>query len=167
MSDTLITVIAIFVAAIVMFVFPVMYVAKSNEQISQTNVQALTNDFVNTARTTGKITEENYSAFQQQLNATGNTFNIEMELQVLDENPRKVNSTTIGENLYYSQFTNDIENQLREKGLVDLKEGDVITVTVKNTNKTLFQVFMTVIMGTNNNSSSMEATVTAVITSNN
>ena len=46
MSDTLITVIAIFIAAIVMFVFPVMYIAKSNETISQANVQALTNDMI-------------------------------------------------------------------------------------------------------------------------
>ena len=38
MSDTLITIIAIFVAAIVMFVFPVMYIAKSNEQISASTV---------------------------------------------------------------------------------------------------------------------------------
>lgn len=163
MSDTLITVIAIFLAAIVMFVFPVMYIAKSNETISQSNVQALTNDFVNTARTTARITKEDYSAFIQKLNATGNKFEIEIEIQVLDENPKKVNSTTIGENLYYSVYISDAE-ALGENGVYTLKEGDVIKVTVKNTNKTLFQIFMTVFMGTNNDTSAMEATATGVCT---
>ena len=164
MSDTLITVIAIFIAAIVMFVFPVMYIAKSNETISQSNVQALTNDFVNTARTTAKITEDNYSAFIQKLDATGNKFDTEIEIQVLDENPRKTNSTTIGENLYYSVYTNDIKQQL-ETGDYDLKEGDVIKVTVKNTNKTMYQMFMTAFMGTNNDTAAVEATATGVVTS--
>ena len=165
MSDTLITIIAIFVAAIVMFVFPVMYIAKSNEQISQSNVQALTNDFVNTARTTAKITKEDYNAFIQKINATGNKFDAEIEIQVLDENPRKVNNTSIGENLYYSVYTSDIEEQLREQGIYELKEGDVIRVTVKNTNKTMYQMFMTAFMGTNNNTAAIEATATGVVTS--
>lgn len=164
MSDTLITVIAIFVAAIVMFVFPVMYIAKSNETISQSNVQALTNDFVNTARTTAKITEEDYSAFIQKLDATGNKFDTEIEIQILDENPRKTNSTTIGENLYYSVYTNDIKEQLKTKDY-DLKEGDIIKVTVKNTNKTMYQMFMTAFMGTNNDTAAVEATATGVVTS--
>lgn len=167
MSDTLITVIAIFVAAIVMFVFPVMYIAKSNEQISQSNVQALTNDFVNTARTTAKITKDDYSAFVQKINATGNKFDVEIEVQVLDENPKKVNSTAIGENLYYSVYTNDIINKLNELNSqgYQLKEGDVIRVTVKNTNKTMYQMFMTAFMGTNNDTAAVESTATGVVTS--
>lgn len=167
MSDTLITVIAIFLAAIVMFVFPVMYIAKSNETISQSNVQALTNDFVNTARTTAKITKEDYDAFIQKLNATGNKFDVEMEVQVLDENPKKVNSTTIGENLYYSVYTNDIESELSKENSIGYKlnEGDVVRVTVKNTNKTMYQMFMTAFMGTNSDTAAVEATSTGVVTS--
>ena len=62
-------------------------------------------------------------------------------------------------------YTSDIEEQLREQGIYELKEGDVIRVTVKNTNKTMYQMFMTAFMGTNNNTAAIEATATGVVTS--
>ena len=49
MSDTLITVIAIFLAAILMFVFPLMTVSNTQDDISQVAVQSLVAEFVNNA----------------------------------------------------------------------------------------------------------------------
>ena len=116
MSDTLITIIAIFLAAILMFVFPLLSVSERTDDISQLAVQTATSEFVNNARTTGKITLDEYSAFVQTLAATGNSYDIEMEVKHLDENIGKKSEWTskqvIGENVYYSVYTTQIENEL-------------------------------------------------------
>ena len=114
MSDTLMTVIAIFVAAILMFVFPLMWTANSQEAISQTTVETLVANFVNTVATKGKIEERDYNDLVYKLNATGNSFDVEIEVQKLDDNPgRKGKFTTqnrIGENIYYSVLTCSVDS---------------------------------------------------------
>ena len=49
--------------------------------------------------------------------------------------------TVIGENVYYSIYTTQIVEQLAEPGpgTYTMKEGDILSVTVKNTNKTMSQ----------------------------
>ena len=65
-----------------------------------------------------------------------------MEVKVLDENPGKkttqAESTKIGENVYYSIYTSQILDNLRS-GTLTLKEGDIFSTSVKNTNTTLSQ----------------------------
>lgn len=65
MSDTFITIIAVIAVALVMFVFPLMATANQNEAITQSSVQGIVSDFVNTAAKEGKITTENYDDFVQ------------------------------------------------------------------------------------------------------
>ena len=146
MGDTLITVVAIFLAAILMFVFPLMSISDRNDDISQLAVQTATTEFVDNIRLTGKITQENYDAYVLKIASTGNSYDVEMEVQVLDENPGKkttqVETTKIGENVYYSVYTSQIEKELQDNnGTKSLKEGDIITVKVKNTNTTIAQMF--------------------------
>lgn len=144
MSDTLITIIAIFLAAILMFIFPLLSVSERTDDISQLAVQTATSEFVNNARTTGKITLDDYSAFVQTLSATGNSYDIEMEVKHLDENIGKKSEWTsksvIGENVYYSVYTAQIEEKLNNPPYAySMKEGDIISVSVKNTNTTISQ----------------------------
>ena len=87
MGDTLITVIAIFLAAVLMFVFPLMSISDRNDDISQLSIQTETVEFVNNVRTTGKLTPSNYDAFVKKLSATGNSYDVEIEIKRLDENP--------------------------------------------------------------------------------
>ena len=63
MSDTVITIIAIFVAAILMFIFPLMTLADRNDDIAQLTVQAETTEFVDEIRRTGKLTQDEYNTF--------------------------------------------------------------------------------------------------------
>ena len=92
---------------------------------------------------TGKITPDKYSKFLESIGSTGNTYNVEMEVKVKDENPgKKTTQTTkdkIGENVYYSVYTSQIEEVLENDETYKLKEGDIVTVSVKNTNQTLSQ----------------------------
>ena len=143
MSDTLITVIAIALAAVLMFVFPLMTMSDRTDDVSQLAVETTTTDFVDEVRTTGKITPDKYNKFIENIGSTGNTYNVEMQAQVLDENPGKktltLQSDKIGENAYYSVYTSQIEEVLNNNKNYNLKEGDMFSVSVKNTNQTLAQ----------------------------
>ena len=145
MSDTLITVVAILLAAILMFIFPMMSVAERSDDVSQLSVQTAVNEFVDNSRTTGKITIENYSKLVNKLNATGNAYEIEMEVKLLDENVGKktawTQSQVIGENTYYSVYTSQIMDVIgQDNTSYNMKEGDIFSVKVKNTGKTLAQM---------------------------
>lgn len=155
MSDSLITIVAIFLAVILMFVFPLMSVADRNDDIAELTVKTAVTEFVDTAKSTGKITATEYSKLISKISATGNAYDVEIEVKVLDENVGKksawVNGTVIGENIYYSVYTSQILNYINDtvkdaagnlnegSGVYTMKEGDIISVSVKNTNQTLSQ----------------------------
>ena len=162
MSDTLITIIAIFLAAILMFIFPLMSVSERTDDIAQLAVETATSEFVNNARTTGKITLDEYSAFVQTLSATGNSYDIEMEVKHLDDNIGKktewTSKTVIGENVYYSVYTTQIEDELYGgKAAYAMKEGDLFSVSVKNTNTTISQTLRNFFYSISGNSASTVA----------
>ena len=120
MSDSLITILAIFLAVILLFIFPLMSVAERSDDISQLSVQTATNEFVDNSRTIGKITWDNYNNFITTLAATGNSYDVEMEVKKLDENIGKKSAWTtgvvIGENVYYSVFTSQILEEMEDGG---------------------------------------------------
>lgn len=143
MSDTLVTIIAIALAAILMFIFPLITMSDRTDDVSQLTVDTATTEFVDDIRTTGKISADKYNQFLETITSTGNTYNVEMEVQVLDENPGKkttqVDRDKIGENVYYSVYTSQIQDKLDNDKVYKLKEGDIVSVNVKNTNQTLSQ----------------------------
>ena len=147
MSDTLITVVAIALAAVLMFVFPLMTMSDRTDDVSQLSVETATTEFVDDVRTTGKLSLDKYSKFVENIQATGNSYDVEMEVKTLDENPGKkttqADATKIGENVYYSVYTSQILDTItgdncKGKTMV-LKEGDIFSTSVKNTNTTLSQ----------------------------
>lgn len=144
MGDTLITVVAIFLAAILMLVFPLMTMADRTDDISNLAVQTATTEFVDDIRNTGKMTLEDYEQYISDLTSTGNTFDVDILIQQLDENPgvktTQAEATKIGENLYYNIYTTQVVDLLESTGRIRLKEGDLVTVTAKNTNQTIAQM---------------------------
>lgn len=147
MGDTLITIIAIALAAVLMFVFPLMTMSDRTDDVSQLTVETATTEFVDDVRTTGKLSMDKYSKFVENISATGNAYEIEMEAKILDENPGKkttqAQSTKIGENVYYSMYTSQILDTINPSSgvtkILALKEGDIFSTNVKNTNTTLSQ----------------------------
>ena len=110
-------------------------------------VQALTDEFVNNIKTTGVLTQKKYDSFIQSLGATGNSYDVDIEAKILDENISvkysQAEKTKIGENIYYCIYTSQIEESLNNKDTGNkylLKEGDMIYVSVKNTNQTISQM---------------------------
>ena len=143
MSDTLITIVAILLAAVLMFIFPLLSVSERSDDISQLSVASATAEFVDNSRSVGKITMDNYTKLITTINATGNSYDVEKEVKSLDENIGKKSAwtqgTVIGENVYYSIYTSQVVEVLEKSGVYTMKEGDIFSVSVKNTNKTLSQ----------------------------
>ena len=144
MQNTTTTVIAICLAATLLFIAPLVALTERNDNVVQENVELLVNEFVTDVQNTGVITQAKYQSLENSLAATGNTYNVEIEVQHLDENPGKkttqVNYTKIGENVYYSDYTTQVLEQLQNNNKkMCLKQGDRIVVNEKNTNRTQAQ----------------------------
>lgn len=176
MTDTLMEIIGIFLAVLIMFIFPIVALASQHDEIAQTTVETAVADFVNTAAEKGKITQSDYDTLIQKIRATGNSFDVQIEVQVLDDNPERKsvtkNKTVKGENLYYSVYTENITGKILEKIQNDksaeynLKKDDYIVVTVKNTNRTMgteFKNFFYSIVG--KDVSTIGASSAALVTS--
>ena len=150
MEDITTSVIGIFIGVIIMFVVPLILVSDRSDDIAQLTSQTATINFVDNVIKSGKITNDAYQDFRRMLTTTGNVYNVEMELKILDTNSAKEYTIAEGEsgkNTYYSIFTTNIEEKLAEVydenaedlGAIILKEGDVFSVTVKNDSLTLSQ----------------------------
>lgn len=146
MGDSLITIVAIFLAAILMFVFPLSAISEMNDQETLAVVQSYTTDYVNKIRNEGKITQDGYDEFIQKLYATGNSYDVEFEIQVSDVNPgKKTENKYIGDTVYYSVYTTQLTSYLESENDYKLKEGDHVSVAVKNTNTTISQMIKNVL----------------------
>ena len=143
MEDILVDIIGIAIAAILMFIFPLITMADRTDDVSQLTVEIATTEFVDEIRTTGKITPNAYNQFLINIGSTGNMYNVEMEVRVLDENPKRktIQSNSVGteENVYFSVYNSQIEKVLGENRPYYLKEGDIVTVSAKNSNQTMAQ----------------------------
>ena len=166
MGDSLVTVVAILLAAILMFIFPMMAMSERNDDISQLTIQTIIVEFVNNATNTGKITEADYDKLVSELYATGNTYDINIELQVLDENPKNKkgdDTQLLGENIYYSVYTSQIMEDLDANKVKYMKEGDILTVSASNSNNTLSQMFKNFFYSlSGNNTYSITASYSAI-----
>lgn len=142
LGDTFITIFVILLVAGMFFVFPLILTANENDSAAQVSLQTSMTNFVNEICDTGKITKESYDKFIEIITGP-NTYDIKIEVKVLDENPSKKitanNPTQIGENVFVTYYTSQIVQQLDEKGLLLLKEGDQVHISIANTNTTLAQ----------------------------
>ena len=144
MEDILMSIIGIITASVLLFIFPLMLVSDSADDIAQLTSQTAANNFVDEVIKSGKITAKEYEDLNDILITTGNSYEIEIELKILDFNTAQKytidNSLEMGnKNTYYSIYTSQIEERLNDTGVLMLKEGDGISVTVKNSSATLSQ----------------------------
>ena len=135
MGDSFITIIAIFLAAILMFVFPLMAMSERTDDVAQLAVQTATTDFVDNVRTTGKLSSDDYDKFLQTIASTGNSFDVDIEVQILDENPgvktTQAEMTKIGENIKGSQVKT-LCNLVRDNNLTK-DDSETFEIKINNT----------------------------------
>ena len=105
-------IVALLIAAALMLITPIVTLTERNDNAVQENVKVIVDEFVADIQNTGKLTMTKYQNLVERLNATGNVYDIELEVQHLDENPGKKTTqakyTKIGENVYYTQYTTQV-----------------------------------------------------------
>ena len=147
MEETPSEIIGIFVSVALMFLVPFFLLADRNDDVSQLVVSNATASFVDNIIKTGIIDSGNYINYLNELNSSGNTYEVDIELKILDQNYAqsytKESNGELGQNKYYSIYTSQIEEKLSnsEGGnqRIVLKEGDIISVVAKNNSITLSQ----------------------------
>lgn len=167
MGDTAMTVVVIIAAVAIMGIFPLMGAANQTDDTTNLTVQTATTEFVNEIRSTGTLTMNNYENFTATLAATGNSYDTNIEVQIADGNLAKKESTTSSDKIYLTKYNTQIMEELNGNngGKVTFNEGDVISVSVQNTNTTIAQQLRNIINKvTGNNSSAIVGEATGMIT---
>lgn len=164
MGETFITIITIGVGVIILFVFPLVAISEMQANEVAAVAQTYVTEFVDQARSEGKITQDALDSLQQKLNALGNTYDIDVEVQVADVNPgKKTGNQQVGDTAYYSEFMQQIEAALQAHNVYYLKEGDFIIVTINQTNTDIHQMLTSVIYGLTGNQAHTAQAAGAVV----
>lgn len=167
--------ILVVVVGIGLFIIPLITTMTRMDNVTQQQVNKIVEEFATDVQNTGKITQEKYQEFESKLSATGNVYNIDMELKILDENPGKkvtqANYEKIGENGYYAKYTTQVLQELfpdnGSKGEISLKEGDRLYVAVSIENDTPADTIKDNLLGSSSEGgSTIEADTSVMITSN-
>lgn len=149
--DSLSKVFAVLIAILLLYVFPISAAFDNQDEVSELVALREVTAFVDAVRDKGYITPTMYTEFEQALQATGNTFDIQMEhghkrYDPVYSDPAR-SETFQGEYaIHYDTFYNSqILPVLFPNSTVvkddparryKLQEGDTFLVTVKNTNLT-------------------------------
>lgn len=178
MYDVLEKVFAIILAVLLMFFFPLLDAFERMDDLSYLSVYTATVKFVDSVRNTGKITPDMYFEFKQILDATGNTYSIEILHRKVDfwpatddmipipgiYNPDKENFGYL--ELYDEFYTYQIlvmmnvlkiagdevvynDNSSEYKEYVNFDVGDYFYVSVKNESTTAATVIKKALYGSN------------------
>lgn len=127
----------------VIFIVPLITTFSRNDDIVQEQIETTVEQFTVDVRNTGIITMEKIEKLQETLNATGNVYTIELEVQKRDENPSKkaeqAVTNKIGEDYMVTYYTTNIMEEIETSDSFKLNEGDMISVKVYNENPTLYQ----------------------------
>ena len=126
-----IAVFLVFISITVFAMFPLMAVANRTDDMTQSTVETILNDFVYTTINKGKLTMDDYTKLQMNLDSLNSHFDINMEIKQADTNPKKktiqASHSKEGENVSISLFTAQILERLNTSGIV-LNSGDKLIV---------------------------------------
>ena len=82
MEESTTDIIGIFAAVALMFLVPLVLLADRNDDISQLIANSATSSFVENIIKTGTITSEDYANYINQLNSSGNTYDVSIEIKI-------------------------------------------------------------------------------------
>ena len=133
-----------------MFVVTTSIYATLSDRVTQESITVATTKFSDTVRKQGKLTQETYNDFVNQLNAEGILFNIDMTYAKEVYNPTGNEGSFTSEECYYSQdlldglFRGDASGKAIDgtaDGVVYFSKGDTFTVHITNRSETLGEKF--------------------------
>lgn len=157
-------ILGVFIALILMFLYPLYQQAQRQDDLSQIVVHSAVTEFVDASRTKGYITPTMYSELTRKLGATGNQYEIEMEhlhkkYSPVYTDPADPNGFQNSFMTYFDgHYTEEIMGRLfpNNTSPIDdpdrrylMSEGDFFTVKVKNINRTMSTILQDVFLNGN------------------
>lgn len=149
MEETFSKVIALILAVILLYIFPVENLLARQDDITKIFVLNETAKFVDSVRNLGYITPLMYNQFQQVLSSTGNEYDVFMEHRHLSDDPVYIDpmdetsfqhDIRTNEYVYYTEQILDCLFPLTAAPVEDrryyMSKGDYFSVYVCNKNKT-------------------------------
>lgn len=154
MGDVLEKIFAVILIVILMFFFPLLDSFERMDDLSYMTVYSATVKFVDAVRNTGHITPAMYTEFMQMIDATGNTYVVEMVHRQENYYPSPIASgdpIKLYDENYTSQILNVMTGGVAGGAIVNnydnFKVGDYFYVSVKNTNYTPATTMKNALMG--------------------
>lgn len=151
MIDQILWKIAGFILAVILiFVAPTISLYDRQDAISYTVVNTAVKHLCDGVRDVGTLHEKAYQDFLDEINRTGNTYNVSLEYYEKIYVPIYNEINIFMEDYYISYegvFTEDIESRLREYGKYDMYEGDLFYIYVENSSQTKSQVIRQIFIG--------------------
>lgn len=141
-------IIAILISALLMFITPILYLAQKQDAISQNYVTMETKKLVDTIKNNGYLKESEYDIFLKKLFKTGNSYRIEIEhgketvYPVTDDDGTYQDDISVN---YLCVYEKDILDELYDTGIYYFHQGDYISVSITNQNKTFAARLMQII----------------------
>ncbi|MGG0821696.1 hypothetical protein ABE099_02375 [Paenibacillus turicensis] len=177
MEFSLSKVIAVLIAVVLLFGYPLYQQAQRQDELTELVVHGAVTEFVDAVRTKGYITPQMYNEFNRKLGATGNQYDVQMEHMHKRYNPLYADpsnpSSTFDNNfdIYFNgHYTEEIMNALfpSDKNSAGryptigtnysgikadpMSVGDFFTVKVKNINRTMATILRDFFTGGNTGS---------------
>ena len=146
------TIIDMLLVVVVMFLFPVIWMAQKSDYLVNTQAQNATNEFITNVCERGYLDEEMYKAFMTNLSAGGTVYKVDMEHRQTVFEPEYEAGVFTGNVMEYEDehFTDDILDALYDKGAYLLDKGDTFTVTISLAGEGLAQSFTMSLIGAKN-----------------
>lgn len=143
------TIIDMLLVVIVMFLFPVIWMAQKSDYLVNTQAQNATNEFITNVCERGYLDEEMYKAFMTNLSAGGTVYSVDMEHRQTVFEPEYAAGAFTGNVMEYEkeQFTDTILETIYDKGAYLLDKGDTFKVTITLAGEGLAQTFTMSLLG--------------------
>lgn len=157
MGTSLSKIIAWIIACFLMFIFPIMNMFETQDEVTRIYVLSKTTEFTDSVRNLGYVTRTMYENYLITIGATDNLYAVELEHYhkkinpVYDDPTIKSSFQNTFQVNYDAYFTDEILDKLYDhtnENIYILREGDYFIVKVKNINKTTGTRIQEVLLGT-------------------
>jgi len=138
MVDSLSKLVGVFIAVILLFVFPIFQMADNQEETTKVYILTATTKFVDSVRDKGYIDQEMYGRYLDEIAVTGSNYTVSMEhmhkfyYPIYTDMADMTSFTEDFEMMYEGYFTEDIENELNSTGIYYLSKDDYFIVETYN-----------------------------------
>lgn len=139
--DSFSKIISIFLAVILMFLSPLLYMAQKQDTMSQLFVSSETTGFIDNIKNSGYVSKSMYEDFIKKIDKTGNLYQIEFTHCHRRVEPLvEVNTNDILHDFsvyYYNTYEAEIFDAFDRDQDYYFNRGDYISIRVYNRNKTI------------------------------